>query len=42
MGLIVDRAAVPLAGPGGGLLLDLDGILVDSESVRIVDRLADR
>ncbi len=33
MGLIVDRAAVLLAGPGGGLLLDLDGTLVDSESV---------
>jgi len=33
VGLIVDRAAVLLAGPGAGLLLDLDGTLVDSESV---------
>jgi mannitol-1-/sugar-/sorbitol-6-phosphatase len=33
MGLIVDRAAVLLAGPGGGLLLDLDGTLIDSEPV---------
>jgi sugar-phosphatase len=33
MGLITDDCAMLLAGPGSGLLLDLDGTLVDSESV---------
>jgi sugar-phosphatase len=33
VGLIAGRAATLLAGPGAGLLLDLDGTLVDSESV---------
>jgi sugar-phosphatase len=31
--VITDRAAVLLSGPGAGLLLDLDGTLVHSESV---------
>jgi sugar-phosphatase len=31
VGLITDRAAALLQGPGAGLLLDLDGTLVDSQ-----------
>jgi sugar-phosphatase len=33
VGLITSRAGVLLSGPGAGLLLDLDGTLVHSESV---------
>jgi sugar-phosphatase len=33
VGLITNQAAVLLSGPGAGLLLDLDGTLVHSESV---------
>jgi mannitol-1-/sugar-/sorbitol-6-phosphatase len=33
VGLIAGRAAALLSGPGAGLLLDLDGTLVDSEPV---------